>query len=118
MKQKLFTAASFHAQRMNHRALARISVLAVPVIAFALVSATPALAEEKGLARKEMRLNLVNSNQWTTAIHPDSGWQLTVDMQAKDRFLLGIGVEWFPHFFQGPKRPAFWSLTTPITVPR
>jgi hypothetical protein len=77
--------------------LARIVSAALVLAALAY----PAHAqEEKGWSwGPEMRLNLVDANPWVIAIHPDSGWQITALLQAKNNRLLGIGVPWYPPLF-------------------
>ncbi len=103
------------ARRTNSTDMARIVVAIVVLAALAF----PAQAqEEKGWSwGPEMRLNLVNANPWVIGIHPDSGWQLTVDMQARNRELLGIGVEWFPPYFPRTDKKGFLVFDDPDHCP-
>ena len=95
--------------------IGRIVTVAIVLAALAF----PAQAqEEKGwFWGPEMRLNLVNANPWVIGIHPDSGWQLTIDMQARNRDLLGIGVEWFPPYFPKTDKRGFLVFDDPDHCP-
>ena len=94
--------------------IARFVSVAIVLAALAY----PAQAQEKGWSwGPEMRLNLVNANPWVIGIHPDSGWQMTVDMQVKNRELLGIGVEWFPPYFPRTDTRGFLVLDDPDHCP-
>ncbi len=90
----------------------------VSVIIVLAALASPAQTQEKwGNWAPEMRLNLVNTNPWVIGIHPDSGWQLTVDMQARNRDLLGIGVEFFPPTFPKSEKRGFLVFDDPDHCP-
>ncbi len=83
------------------------------------VLAHPAQAQEK-MRRgggAEMRLNLIDAKPGVVAIHPDSGWQITAILQAKNNRLLGIGVPNYPPIFPHANVTGYLVFKDPDNCP-
>jgi hypothetical protein len=93
-------------------------VSAALLVAICLAAPPAAAQDAKGWYwGPEMRLNLIDANPWVTAIHPDSGWQITALLQAKDRRLLGIGVASYPPTFPNANTTGYLVFEDPDTCP-
>ena len=102
-------------------AQSRLTPAAILLLASLLVATASPVAAQDGQAKwwsgNELRLNLVNSIYWVEAIHANGGWQITVNMQAKDRKLLGIGMPSSPPLFPATDQTGFLVFDDPDSCP-
>jgi hypothetical protein len=64
-----------------------------------------------------MRISLVDAGTGVTAIQPDSGWQITALLEAKNGHLLGIGVPFYPPIFPKTNITGYLVFSDPDQCP-